>query len=298
MINPVLLRTFVCLAQTRHFTRTAEMLHMTQPGVSQHIRKLEDHFGLALLNRYGKRFELTEAGEALLHHGLAQEVAEKELLSALTGDLRHQGVCRLACSGALSMQIYPRLLDFQAVHRGLIMQVEAAPNRAIIERVKDGRSDLGLITHPISDAELSADFLGQDELCLLLPQDSAADFLTLQELGFINHPDGYHYAGQVLAANFGDAFRGMEAISQSGYVNQLGQILLPVSRGLGFTVLPRSALESSPLLKRVAVAQLDVSIHETIYMISKRHRPLPSRFEAILELLRTLWKDLDSRRGT
>ena len=41
MLNPVWLKTFVTLIETGHFTKTAEKLFMTQPGVSQHIAKLE-----------------------------------------------------------------------------------------------------------------------------------------------------------------------------------------------------------------------------------------------------------------
>ena len=53
MLNPQWLRTFQTLVDIGHFTRTAEMLNMTQPGVSQHIRKLEQACGYNLLNREG-----------------------------------------------------------------------------------------------------------------------------------------------------------------------------------------------------------------------------------------------------
>ena len=41
MINPLWLNTFKILVDVGHFTQTAEKLYMTQPGVSQHIKKLE-----------------------------------------------------------------------------------------------------------------------------------------------------------------------------------------------------------------------------------------------------------------
>ena len=65
MINITWLRTFCALAEFGHFTRTAERLHMTQSGVSQHIRKLEDQLDTDLLIRQGKQFSLTNAGEQL-----------------------------------------------------------------------------------------------------------------------------------------------------------------------------------------------------------------------------------------
>ena len=56
MINPVWLRSFCTLVEVGHFTRTAEKLHMTQSGVSQHVHKLEAHLGQQLLIRQGKKF--------------------------------------------------------------------------------------------------------------------------------------------------------------------------------------------------------------------------------------------------
>ncbi len=65
MINTTWLRTFCTLVEVGHFTRTAERLHMTQSGVSQHVRKLEEQLGAELLVRQGKQFSLSGAGERL-----------------------------------------------------------------------------------------------------------------------------------------------------------------------------------------------------------------------------------------
>ena len=65
MMNITWLRTFCALVEIGHFTRTAEHLHMTQSGVSQHIHKLEAQLELALLIRQGKQFSLTDAGQRL-----------------------------------------------------------------------------------------------------------------------------------------------------------------------------------------------------------------------------------------
>jgi DNA-binding transcriptional LysR family regulator len=63
MINQQWLHTFITLVEVGHFTLTGDKLHMTQPGVSQHIKKLEEQLGVLLLNRIGKRFEVTREGE-------------------------------------------------------------------------------------------------------------------------------------------------------------------------------------------------------------------------------------------
>ena len=62
MLNPIWLNTFKTLVDVGHFTKTAELLHMTQPGVSQHINKLEAACGYPLIKRFNKKFELTIYG--------------------------------------------------------------------------------------------------------------------------------------------------------------------------------------------------------------------------------------------
>jgi DNA-binding transcriptional LysR family regulator len=60
------LRYFVVLAEELHFRRAAERRHVTQPAVSQHLRKLEEDLGVQLLEPAQHRVTLTPAGEALL----------------------------------------------------------------------------------------------------------------------------------------------------------------------------------------------------------------------------------------
>lgn len=66
------LRYFVALARTGNFTRAAEECHVTQPSLSQQIRKLEEELELPLLQRRMSRHEttLTPAGEVLLRHAI------------------------------------------------------------------------------------------------------------------------------------------------------------------------------------------------------------------------------------
>lgn len=289
MINPVFLRTFMHLVKTNHFTRTAEHLHMTQPGVSQHIKKLEQHLGTPLLHRFGKSFELTSAGELLYQFGVQQVEAESELQQKLAGDDPHTGVCRLACSGSMAMQLYPDLLTLQKRFGGLTFSVEAAPKTAIIERIKANHADLGIVTQSVNDPLLDSEYLGKDTLCLVIPQNSEASWHTVKTLGFINHPDGHHYASRVLETNFPDDFNGMSQIPESGYINQLSQILLPVAQGLGFTVIPKSSLDAFPFPDQLQSASLSAPVVEEVYLLTKKHRPLPKRYTLIRSLLSNQW---------
>lgn len=278
------------LANTRHFTHTAEQLHMTQPGVSQHVKKLEAELGVALIERYGKRFELTAAGERLLAYGENQTHAEFRLRDEITGNDPHSGECRIACSGSMAMQLYPQLLRSQQQWPELRFSVEAAPNERIIERIKGNMSELGIVTQPVHDPDIISEHIGEDSLCLVVPKGSTTEWKTLLTLGFVNHPDGHHYATQVLESNYPDQFSGMDVLQQSSYINQLSQILLPVAEGLGFTVIPKSSLNAFPHKDSVHSAELPNPVNEAVYMVTKKHRPLPLRYQALKALLNKQWQ--------
>jgi DNA-binding transcriptional LysR family regulator len=60
------LAAFVVLAEERSFTRSARRLHLSQPGLSARIARLERALGVRLVNRTTRSVELTAAGEQLL----------------------------------------------------------------------------------------------------------------------------------------------------------------------------------------------------------------------------------------
>ena len=188
MINPIWLRTFITLAESGHFTRTAERLAMTQPGVSQHIRKLEEHLGTPLLWREGKQFELTEAGESLLAHARRHFEEEADFLARVSEDHDYEGSCQLGCSGAVAMRLYPMLLEEQTRHRNLSFALEAAPNPRIIKLLTEKKIGMGIITQENTGSGIARERIGEEDLCLILPSGSDTHWDSLMQLGFHQSP--------------------------------------------------------------------------------------------------------------
>src|SRR5438309_10944350 len=76
------LRVFTAVAENLSFTRAAEVLFMTQSGVSHQIARLESTIGAKLFNRVPRSVSLTRAGEALLHHAQRLFVAMENAIAA------------------------------------------------------------------------------------------------------------------------------------------------------------------------------------------------------------------------
>lgn len=298
MLNPLWLKTFITLVETGHFTQTASKLFMTQPGVSQHLNKLEQACGHQLLIRSRSGIELTEAGERLYQYALSQARAEAALLDSLDEDNPFSGSCRLACSGSLAQLLYPKLLALQAAHPGLKVHMEAAPNARIINEVQQGDKDLGIITAPPPRGLFSDTDIGTQALCLVLPASSEAttdeaslpSIDELKALGLVSHPDAAHYLSLFFAHSGNPGYQNAfaEDFPISSYINQLGQILLPVSMGLGFTVLPLSVVEQFSERDKLRVCVGLERVFEPLYLIHKRQRQLPARFDTIRSLIQSV----------
>ncbi len=287
VINRSWLSTFRTLVETGHFTQTAKRLHMTQPGVSQHIKKLEEYLGYALIIRQKREFELTEQGRMAYEHAVHLDKQEALLSEQMGFDAPYDGVCKISCSGSLAQRIYPRILSLQKSHPNLVTYLESAPNNKIRNDVRAGEIDLGIVTETQQGSGLKFTHLGNDELCLIVPKTSSSikDWRSgLNKLGLINHPDAYHYASiYFVQSGLGIENLNVSEVPISGYVNQLSQILLPVSNGLGFTVLPKSASMGFHKQETIHVVEPKVMVKEDLYMVTTQQKKLPARYDIIIQ---------------
>ncbi len=140
------LRYFVAVAQTRHFTRAAELTGVSQPSMSKQIRVLENSLGTPLFVRNRGAIDLTSAGEALLPHAerilIDVEVAE-EAVQEVAGLRR--GRVRLGATPSLCDGLLPEVLT--AFHRrrpGIDLEVHESGSRLLMQELARGHLDLAL----------------------------------------------------------------------------------------------------------------------------------------------------------
>lgn len=295
MLNARWLDTFTTLAETGSFTRAAERLHMTQPGVSQHVKKLEDQVGCALLSRSGKSFTLTPAGEEIYRLGRQRRIDEARVMEAVGHDNPRRGRVTIACSGSFATLLHPRLLDLAEDAPDLMIWLEATPHERLAAGVADGRFDLAVTDQYAPSPRVDAEKIGAEELRLIVPADTppgVPDFDALEALGFIAHPDGYAHADQLLAPNYPDRYFGSDRLRLRGFVNQIGQIPAPVARGIGYTILPQSGLDAFPRRDRLRSVDLPHPAPRALFLLTRHGRVLPERTLVAAELIRTIARGL------
>lgn len=283
MTNTIWLRSFCTLVEVGHFTRTAERLHMTQSGVSQHVRKLEDQLGIALLVREGKQFSLTDAGERLYAEGRTIIQTLSSLEHRIAEDPAYEGLVRVMSPGSVGLKLYPHLLELlQCRYPGLAIDYRFAPNADVENAISDYRIDIGFMTSASTLEKVSGQPIAKESLLLVTPADVVEpSWEALTELGFIDHPDGAHHAGMLLGANFPE-FQHSNLFQKKGFSNHIGLILEPVSMGLGFTVLPAHAVEAFQRLQLVRIHRLPVPVSETLFLAVRRERRLLNRMNTVI----------------
>jgi len=271
MINLLWLKTFCTLADVGHFTQTADKLFMTQSGVSQQIKKLELQLDTSLLLREGKSFSLTDAGEKLYQHGKELLKNTEELVTVVKQDDAFIGTVRISSPGSIGLKLYPYLLDIQQQHSCLSIDYSFAPNGQIEKDLLARKIDIGLVTEISSNAKLLCQEAALEPLVVVTHKSiTSISWQVLAELGFIQHPDAAHHANLLLGSNFSE-FEHIEQFDHKGFSNQISLIIEPISKGIGFTVLPLHAVNAFHRPELISIHPLTNPVSETLYLCRNRH---------------------------
>jgi DNA-binding transcriptional LysR family regulator len=263
---------------------------MTQPGVSQHINKLEAACGYPLIKRFNKKFELTIYGRKVYDYAVKHFEEESELLQNLAHDEPFRGRCTIGCSGTFAWLIYSELLSLQTSYPDLSIELEATPNQRIFEQVLQGKLDIGLVTKEPNPKYFASRIIGAECLALVLPL-SADENLSinelLMELGVVRHPDLAHYFQTYVNQAHNDLLSlvDLENVSTQSYINQVHQILVPIAKGIGFTVVPRWCVNLFAAKEQLKIFNITAEIQEPVYLVSKLNSPLARRYEQIIKVI-------------
>src|SRR3972149_4084433 len=164
-------KVFEAVARHLNYSRAAEELRMSQPGVSIHVRQLERHAGLPLFEQLGKRIYLTSAGREMLRYSraLIQQLKEADdALAALKGV--SGGLLNIAVISA-GDYFFPGLLaEFCRRHEDVTVRLTVNNREEIARQLGENTTDLAVLLRPPESPDVIAEaFAPQPHVIIAAP---------------------------------------------------------------------------------------------------------------------------------
>ncbi|MGD8190016.1 LysR family transcriptional regulator [Brevibacillus ginsengisoli] len=240
------LRTFREVAKWQSFTRAAESMGYAQSSVTTQIQNLEQEFGAILFERWGRKIQLTQAGELLLRY--AEQVLSliDEAKERLSEEEKMEGTLNIGTVESLAaFYLPPYLQAFRREHPNIKMFLTPGICHDLRQGVREGKFDFAIVLdYPQTHPDLESVSLHEEELVMIAspdhrlskaqivkPEDFAGETLIVTEPGC-----SYRLMLETVLRESGTRpetsleFGSLEAIKQC------------VAYGLGIALVPRIAV--------------------------------------------------------
>ncbi|KIL50964.1 LysR family transcriptional regulator [Jeotgalibacillus campisalis] len=238
------LKTFITAAACENFHQTAELLYLSQPTVTVHIKQLEKETGIELFQRKGRVVRLTTAGRTFLHHAksivLEVEKGQKKMEQFRQG---YKKTLTLAVSPLIASSYLPYWVNtYTKENPEVEVMIKVVESNIISECIEHGRADLGLSRMKTNQLGLTCEKLYSEPLMVVASHDGREEEnaapLELEEViesNYLithNHPE---YWEEVLLK--------MKSLYPSTKTMRISQVHVTkrfIEEGIGFSVLPQS----------------------------------------------------------
>lgn len=168
----VQLRAFHAVAEHGSFSKAADALRLTQPAISDQVRRLEQEFGVTLFFRQARTIEMTSLGKQLFHvtqQFFDCERAARDILTS-AGTLVTGSLGLAADAPDLAMQL---ISAFRTRHPGILINLMIANAQECMERVLNYEADAAITAALLVDGRLAAEVLRREPLVALVPRGHA-----------------------------------------------------------------------------------------------------------------------------
>jgi DNA-binding transcriptional LysR family regulator len=179
------IRSFLAVAEELHFGRAAARLHISQPPLSQQIRRLEDEIGARLFRRTNRRVQLTPAGRAFLADARQTIASAERAVGA--AQRAERGELGELVIGYVTSATYGPLPDIIRMFRKRLPEVELKlrnlrsvhQSQALLDR----RIDIGLVRPHAGDSRIVYEALWREPVVVALPGDHPLADRTAVDIG-------------------------------------------------------------------------------------------------------------------
>jgi len=284
------LRTFFFAVKLGSFSAAAEALFITQPAVTKQIQQLQSAFEVKLLNRFGKKMVLTDAGEAL--YGFADKIfqietqAEENLRDF---QQRKSGRLRIHASETFGAYYLHFIINlFKEKYLNIHISVTIFPSDLVIENTVRLENDLGFISYPLVHKKLITHEVLEDRLVLIAPpshpfaRKKVFDPRKLEGLSIVMHEKGS------ASRNIVDEFikKNNLSVSVSLELSNNEAIKRAVEQGLGLSLISVNVVREEVERKKLrAIPLADPTLRRKFYLIYHKDKYLSQHFQMFLQVV-------------
>jgi DNA-binding transcriptional LysR family regulator len=285
-------RSFLSVAETLHFGRSARLLNLSQPALSLQVKALEEELGVQLLSRNRQGTVLTEAGKAFREDAAAAleklEFAKRKAQWASAGKLGHIRI------GFVSTAGFEIILNLMRRFRKSYPDVEFSIRNILtgpqLEMIEDGSLDVGFLRLPVEIRKgIEVTTIHREPFVAILPPGhplSEKKEIRLRELKgnpFVMYAREY-------APGFHDLLAGI--LSNAGVVPKVVQtagemptLISLVDFGMGVSIVPASAAKKT--VSKVAVCAIADRLPESEIGLASARNNTTAVVRRFCELART-----------
>ncbi len=294
MVDLRKLEALVAVVETGSFSRAAEKIHLTQPTISGHIKALEEYFGLRLFDRHTRSVNPTRAGRLLYDYAKKLLLLYRELEREMAY-FKGEKVGKLDLGGSTipGQYILPQLIaDFRKAYPGISVFLKVGDTKEIIEKVREGELEIGMVGAQEEDPELVFEACCEDEIVLIAAAQNRFSRVSLEEL-----PELPLIAREPGSGTWRTALKALEEKGLSPQkltlVAEMGSteaVKQAVKAGLGLAFVSRKAVEEELSRHEIQILPLKgLRIRRHFFLVYPARRTLSPPAQAFLNFYR---KDL------
>ncbi len=283
------LALFVRIAELRSITKAAEACHIALAAASRRVSLLEGQLGVQLLFRSAKGVELTPAGNALLFHARRMMAQADELRAEISDYSKGaKGMVRVQANASALAQYLPGdLAGFAASHPEIKVTLEEERSGAIVEAVRAGASDVGIVMEGAEADGLELYPYRTDTLVAVVPRKHPLRARRVAFAKLLDHDfvglEGNTVISQILLAQ---ASRAGKPLRLRVQVKSFDVVAKMIQAGLGIGVLPEAALDAfakSMGLRKVGLT--DAWATRAMFVCIRQYATLPAPSRLLVDHL-------------
>jgi len=270
------IRSFLSIAETLHFGRTAELIHISQPALSLQIRALEEEVGVRLFERNRRKTTLTAAGAAFREDAAAAlsqlEQATRRAKAAANGKL---GLLRIGFVSTAGSEIVPNIVrEFRQLNPAVEFSLRNILTAEQVHMLETGSLDIGFLRVPIGEhSALDIVVVHREPFVLVVPSSHK---LAKRKRVWLREVAGQDFVmyERTYAPGFHDLMVGI--LRDAGIVPNVTQtaveiptLISLVASGMGITIMPASVVKhyvasvvACNILDRIPMTEIGMAVRK------------------------------------